>query len=67
MELSLLCESNILLCVCDKDEKMTIYATGPDTLRTIQENIFNLNANKERASEPTSARLWPASESSDKE
>ena len=47
MELSLLCESKLLLCVMDKNEKLTFYASDPETVRMMQEFLYDDNVQKE--------------------
>lgn len=47
MELSLLCEAKILLCVLDKNEKLTTYISDSETLKEFEEYFFNKNILKE--------------------
>lgn len=47
MELSLLCEAKILLCVLDKNEKLTTYISDSETLKDFEEYFFNRNILKE--------------------
>jgi hypothetical protein len=47
MELSLLCEAQILLCVLDKNEKLTTYISDSETLKDFEEFFFNKNILKE--------------------
>lgn len=47
MELSLLCEAKILLCVLDKNEKLTTYVSDSETLKDFEEYFFNKNILKE--------------------
>jgi hypothetical protein len=47
IELSLLCEAKILLCVLDKNEKLTTYISDSDTLKDLEEYFFDKNIQKE--------------------
>jgi len=47
MELSLLCEAKVLLCVLDKNEKLTTYISDSETLKDFEEFFFNENILKE--------------------
>ncbi len=50
MELSLLCEAKILLCVLDKNEKLTTYISDSETLKDFEEYFYNKNILKENFS-----------------
>jgi len=50
MELSLLCEAKILLCVLDKNEKLTTYISDSETLKDLEEYFFNKTIQKENFS-----------------
>jgi len=47
MELSLLCEAKILLCVLDKNEKLTTYISDTESIKDFEEYHFNKNILKE--------------------
>lgn len=47
MELSVLCDSKILLCVLDKNEKMMIYASDGMTIKEMQRDILSGDVHKE--------------------
>jgi hypothetical protein len=47
MELSLLCEVKVMLCVMDKNERMIVYASDEDTANTMQSFILNDAVQKE--------------------
>jgi len=47
MELSLLCEAKILLCVLDKNEKLTTYVSDLNTLKELEEYFYNKKILKE--------------------
>jgi hypothetical protein len=46
MELSLLCESKIFLCIVDKVEKLTIYSSECDINKFLGTYIQKLNQSK---------------------
>lgn len=47
MELGLLCDAQILLCVVEKTDKMTVYASDELTMGMMQEYLTNSNVPKE--------------------
>lgn len=47
MELGLLSDAQILLCVIEKTDKMTIYKSDEQTLSIMQDNLKNFNVPKE--------------------
>lgn len=47
MELSLLCEAKIMLCVLDKNEKMSIYVSDRETSKDFEDYWYNKNIQKE--------------------
>ena len=47
MELSLLCEVKVMLCVMDKNDRMIVYASDEDTANTMQSFILNDSVQKE--------------------
>lgn len=50
MELSLLCDAQVLLCVYDKNGKMMIYSSDSNTTGTIFQNFTKDNVIKENFS-----------------
>jgi hypothetical protein len=47
MELSLLCEVKVMLCVMDKNDKMIVYASDEETALTMQSYMMNESVQKE--------------------